>query len=1496
MEKVDNCKSNYRYVLLLAPFQPQIRIEIEALINTKVECFLNIKNTSNKTLNVSVTKRPAANRQIFLNLSSLTLESSSNAEVCITWTPREIGCWRDVLQFTDSRNIKYDVIIIAATKEPKKRVKPKRMVASSKSNLQTVSKAQKYNSRNEIQKRSAYECTYNIVNTPQKKCKLDSKTDLITNKENIFDKANNINIEKHTVNFTMDNDSLNLDVEYKEKPDTVRSSTMIAKETAPSICIEISPPKKLCSSKSPIRGVASKKIAKDRSTREQGKLKRRMCLSTSVNKNNSALMSAIKSTILPSNNASKILRSKKQTVTSSQSTSDFQALYYKPSVFLAQITEDPFRNNISYNAEWLSTQEIIFKKWLNMLLSPPEDLATDVETTRIDIGKIWQSCCKANSEIVLAETKETISARYHTSARLNALRKAAVIMYQRNEVMRVLSQISVCIEKGLLNFRSDRDLHKNIGLQKEILDIFLCYNPLWLRIGLETVYGEEIPLRSNNDLIRLIRFLITRFFTDPTIMKKYAHEYNKFHRYQVFLTRMNRFMLTKFLRLVYFLDYAKSHKLIGHDPCLFHKLAKYKDSQSILLSFSRETLSGMGDITKLLRSYDYVVSYEQTYLDEFHYAVNDVRNDLRDGVRLCRIMELITGARDLTQRCRVPSISRLQKVHNVNVALNALLCCGFELSRDIDAKNIADGHREKTLSLLWQIVYKYQAPRVENAVRVMQKWWRSKLWYFKIRNYVKKRKHDAAAIIQRRWRLILARKQLALLKDQFYNQLEVKEKAVRVLQLQWRRCINIPQERKYFIRVRLAVVQLQNWWRRTRECKPYVRNFKSKRRAAIGLQRRWRATKAMKVQRQAYHDLRNATICIQLYRRALCSMRTMRAKYLCLKRATTFVQIRWRGLKRMRDAFEIRKQRNKAASNIQTWWRAMVVAQEVRKNFLMTRYAARTIEDWWSGVLIRRRFIVVKNSSMIIQRAWRRHHKRRIQELKYKRQTACCIIQNWWRMRQLRRKYVLIFQKRRKAAITLQRKWRALLLSREERQRYLTSKSSILLIQRWWRTLKIVYEYRRKRNAIIVLQTYWRSVIIARKARREFLETRKIIIQVQQRYRSNREARLLRKRFLDLRRSTITVQSYWRAKQQRQRYSKMQQAAVKIQSHWRTKLQRKRYLAMQQAAVKIQSHWKAKLERNHYLSLKRAIIFIQSHYREKRYAYETTDQISNDQNNPQTSEERPSIERIVSAIRIQRWWREKSEKRRKAAVLIQAMWKGYKVRLDLRRGDICVMHRVYSPSAFAWLREAINALRHEQRYHRAIICLKSLDTISRLSHNACILLCRYNMVDRAYGILMESNKSVPGIMNILHATSILITLVKFTPTRRYVSKQEHAMTILKLLNATIEEKELSLHLATLMWHLCQDEDYARSIPSNPGAMWVLKSLASKIDKKKYTSVPKSKKTINVLPCCEPEWHSKPSRLRLFTDIRYAVLTIISLINNGHDTNSDAQNASISVCC
>nr|KAG5712070.1 hypothetical protein BaRGS_020796 [Batillaria attramentaria] len=313
----------------------------------------------------------------------------------------------------------------------------------------------------------------------------------------------------------------------------------------------------------------------------------------------------------------------------------------------------------------------------------------------------------------LAPTKEVLSFRaYAARRRLNHLRRASCRLFQSEEVVRVVCRIEVEVENRRLAVRTDRMIHADIGIKQRILDMLLSYNPLWLRIGLETVYGEILQLHSNSDVIGLSRFILTRLLSSPDIAAQYAHPTVP-HLYQDgYADAVAQHTLKKFLLLVYFLDCAKRSRLITHDPCLFCKDSEVKSTKEVLVQFSRDYLSGEGDVTKHLAYLGYVVSHVQTPLDEFDYAVTNLCTDLRDGVRLGRIVMLLSGDWGMAPSLRAPAISRLQKIHNVEVVLKRLTDRGLDLSTKkggvVNARDIVDGHREKTLAFLWKLIFHFQ--------------------------------------------------------------------------------------------------------------------------------------------------------------------------------------------------------------------------------------------------------------------------------------------------------------------------------------------------------------------------------------------------------------------------------------------------------------------------------------------------------------------------------------------------------------------------------------------------------------------------------------------------------------------------------------------------------------------------------------------------------------------------------------------------------------------
>ena len=372
---------------------------------------------------------------------------------------------------------------------------------------------------------------------------------------------------------------------------------------------------------------------------------------------------------------------------------------------------NPFvADNMYYDSQWVEKQIAGFSRWLNFILTPPEE--EDVKSpSKLEIGGLWAAAVRKGGDMdQRAPTKEVLSLKAYTArGRLNRLRRTACKHYQKPEMVHVVAKLEVAIDKKLIVMRNDRQVHMDVGLKQELLQLLLCYNPLWLRLGLETVFAELILLSSNSDITGITQYIIYRLLSNAEIQRRFAHPSVPHCYRKGYEEAVKAFLLKKFLILVLFLDSAKTAKLIDHDPCLFRLDSPYKCSKDLLLEFARSFLSGIGDVTKHLGYLGYAITHQQTTLDEFDYAVTNLPTDLRCGVRLTRVSEIISKVPvgTLSRSLRVPAVSRLQKVHNMGVAYGQLQQCvtAVKLEEEFPAADIVAGHRENTLGLLWTIIF-----------------------------------------------------------------------------------------------------------------------------------------------------------------------------------------------------------------------------------------------------------------------------------------------------------------------------------------------------------------------------------------------------------------------------------------------------------------------------------------------------------------------------------------------------------------------------------------------------------------------------------------------------------------------------------------------------------------------------------------------------------------------------------------------------------------------
>ena len=150
----------------------------------------------------------------------------------------------------------------------------------------------------------------------------------------------------------------------------------------------------------------------------------------------------------------------------------------------------------------------------------------------------------------------------------------------------------------------------------------------------------------------LRRVIVTRLLADRRVTARYARSrrgvFDKEHG-----AEQARLMLGRVLALILFLDAARGADILdGRCPCLFVPAAGIKSSREVLVAFCKEVLRGEGDPLRHLINLGYSVTHTQTRLEEAEWGVTSLAVDLRDGLRLARVTELLARAAPMSL-CKV---------------------------------------------------------------------------------------------------------------------------------------------------------------------------------------------------------------------------------------------------------------------------------------------------------------------------------------------------------------------------------------------------------------------------------------------------------------------------------------------------------------------------------------------------------------------------------------------------------------------------------------------------------------------------------------------------------------------------------------------------------------------------------------------------------------------------------------------------------------------------
>ncbi len=241
----------------------------------------------------------------------------------------------------------------------------------------------------------------------------------------------------------------------------------------------------------------------------------------------------------------------------------------------------------------------------------------------------------------------------------------------------VLTNLEKEVKEGRLCMRADRGHTADVGVRDSLLQKLLSFNVFWLRPAVEALFGEAVPRSHTADTVNLFRFLASRLVKCPAIAAKHgiSTSSSELNIKPAYYKDMNQHILLKFMSLVLVLDHCKRNHVLDSDPCLFimadevqtphgsMSVPKFKATRDLLASFSTEFLSGEGDVFKHLGALGYALSFQQAAIEEYAFFAGNLSVDMRDGVRLARLAEIITHkTNSLSHKLRVPAISRLQKV------------------------------------------------------------------------------------------------------------------------------------------------------------------------------------------------------------------------------------------------------------------------------------------------------------------------------------------------------------------------------------------------------------------------------------------------------------------------------------------------------------------------------------------------------------------------------------------------------------------------------------------------------------------------------------------------------------------------------------------------------------------------------------------------------------------------------------------------------------------
>ncbi|KAG4196093.1 hypothetical protein ERO13_A06G147800v2 [Gossypium hirsutum] len=392
--------------------------------------------------------------------------------------------------------------------------------------------------------------------------------------------------------------------------------------------------------------------------------------------------------------------------------------------------------------------------WLNFLFQNPKSCGCDLSINGSDdsnvvrVDSTWRSPKRMrelwwrgdeSEENIAADISSTKYSILRSSLKevcsfddLKLRMRVYLSLGNCKEILNAMTQVVKNIDEGRLKMKAHCPIVTDVRMKENATKLLMSYNPIWLRIGLYIIFGGDSLLSSDGDNssmqdISFLKMVIEKhFFSHSGLAKAYAYNKKVEGLYRPgYYENLGNVILKRILLLVLILDRAKSQTTLrlkygidgvdGGSPLLFTVSSGIKSSRQVLNDFlSSDVMHGEGNLLAHLVIVGYKVSHQQSALVEFNFQVSDLFLDFQDGVRLCRVIQLLRHDPSILMKIVVPSDTQKKNLANCGVALEYLKQAGVMLCDEdglrITGDDVASGDKELTLSLLWNIFVHLQLP------------------------------------------------------------------------------------------------------------------------------------------------------------------------------------------------------------------------------------------------------------------------------------------------------------------------------------------------------------------------------------------------------------------------------------------------------------------------------------------------------------------------------------------------------------------------------------------------------------------------------------------------------------------------------------------------------------------------------------------------------------------------------------------------------------------